>query len=85
MSQFPPPGFLDDPVNEQQGSSFDTVLLFHKDGVPWHDAKLPHRLHRCTAQTVGVHLFRKIERCACGASRADGRFWSGRNQTRKGR
>lgn len=42
------------------------------DGVPWYDAPVPRRLHRCFAQTIGnesdlIGVVRTIERCACGS------------------
>jgi hypothetical protein len=41
--------------------------ISHRDGIPWYKAPVPHRWHRCSAQTVG--LVDAIERCACGALR----------------
>lgn len=59
-------------------------LMFHKDDVPWHDAKVPCRLHRCRPKTTGFDAGLKVERCACGASRCNGGSWIGKNETRKG-
>ena len=57
--------------------------MHHLDGVPWTDAPMPRRLHRCRPQTVGyVNYFTKYERCACGAVRRDGRFWHYKNGRR---
>lgn len=44
----------------------------HLDGIPWHDAPVPSRWHRCQPQTMGyLNYFTLIERCACGALRRD--------------
>lgn len=53
------------------------------NGVPWHEAKLPFWVHRCKAQSWGMVQGHFVERCACGASRFDGRGWFGRNETRR--
>lgn len=53
--------------------------IFHRDQVPWHEAPLPRRWHRCTSWTRGVG----IARCACGAIRMGG-HWLERNSRRKG-
>jgi hypothetical protein len=50
-------------------------------GVLWADAPLPPRWHRCTTQTRGWIGLNWIERCACGATKLDGR-WIGKNETR---
>jgi hypothetical protein len=63
-----------------------TIEIYHLGGVPWHEAPIPGRLHRCIAQTGGWYHRRFIERCACGAIRIDRRrgTWSERN-SRRGR
>jgi hypothetical protein len=46
----------------------------HRDGVPWNEAPIPRRLHRCSVQTsgwTGPAGLTQILRCACGAI-ADG-------------
>lgn len=58
-----------------------------RGGVPWFDAPLPRRLHRCDPQTRGcADDGVVVERCACGATRLLGRRgpWIGKNETRKG-
>lgn len=56
----------------------------HVDGIPWHDAPVPPRLHRCKPQTKGwVNFFTQVDRCACGAIRMDGGRWMERNARRK--
>lgn len=59
----------------------------HRDGIDWFHAPIPRRLHRCTAWTVGwFNWFSKVERCACGAIRHDGRgHWAERNSRRRGK
>jgi hypothetical protein len=59
----------------------------HDGGVPWWEAKVPHRWHRCKPQTTGATSgLGLVQRCACGAIRfgADP-FWLQRNSTRKAR
>jgi hypothetical protein len=59
------------------------VAIYHRDGVDWIDAPLPRRFHRCVAQTVGWDFFEKVERCACGAMRVNGRGgWGFKNERR---
>lgn len=62
--------------------------ITHRDGVPWHDAPIPRRLHRCTPQTTALNLRggERIYRCACGAIALDEpRYWMERNSSRKER
>lgn len=45
-------------------------LIIHRDEVPWTEAPLPPRIHKCFAQTVGaLDNGNVINRCACGAFR----------------
>jgi hypothetical protein len=62
----------------------EDLELVHANGVPWWEAKVPHRWHRCRVQTSGVHRFVQVERCACGAIRLDGRVWLERNSRKPG-
>jgi hypothetical protein len=57
------------------------------DGTDWADAPLPYPWHKCTPQTRGWFGLSYTERCACGATRLDGRYghWMEKNQTRKAR
>jgi hypothetical protein len=43
----------------------DSPYLDSIDGIPWHDAPVPARLHACWPQTRGFGT----SRCACGAIR----------------
>ena len=56
-------------------------------GIAWQDAPLPYRWHRCRPQTRGWFGLNYTERCACGATRLDGRYgnWMEKNQTRRHR
>jgi hypothetical protein len=54
--------------------------ITHKDGVPWFEAKVPRRWHRCWAQTSS--RVDGVDRCACGAMRIDGSPWMERNSSR---
>lgn len=59
--------------------------LEHLGGVPWNEAPLPSRFHRCTPQTRGFFGSSGVQRCACGAIRlrpVD--RWSERNSRRRG-
>jgi len=51
------------------------------DGVPWHKAPIPRRLHHCWAQTTGWYdWFTQVDRCPCGGIwYADHRIWLQRN------
>lgn len=51
----------------------------HRDGVPWHKARKPWRLHRCRVQTCGFINLDHIDRCSCGAIRVNGGAWRDRN------
>jgi hypothetical protein len=63
-----------------------SVEVEHFHGIPWHDAPVPSRFHRCRVQTRGyIHYFTPVQRCACGAIRMDNhRRWLDRNSRRKG-
>lgn len=66
--------------------SFPTIE--HKDGIPWHEAPIPRRLHRCAVQTQGWIGFTMVQRCACGATmmrrfEGDHARWIDRNQRRR--
>lgn len=55
--------------------------IYHRHGVPWHNAPIPPRKHVCWAQTDGwINYFTQVQRCACGAIRGDGYMtWMERN------
>lgn len=54
-------------------------------GVPWNEAPLPPRMHKCWAQTTGWIGFEQVQRCACGALRNPrfGGGWLDKNSSRK--
>jgi hypothetical protein len=61
------------------------MLILCRQGVWWNEAPLPHRVHRCEAQTKGwTSGSTYVERCACGAIKSEGR-WTDKNWRRKGR
>jgi hypothetical protein len=63
-----------------------TAWLFepqHRDGLWWHEAPLPGRLHRCTPWTWAIDGSTVVRRCACGSISLNGRNWSERNSRRK--
>jgi hypothetical protein len=50
------------------------------DGVPWYEAPIPKRLHRCWPQTKGRYNYLTlVERCACGSIRRPDGPWIERN------
>ncbi len=58
--------------------------LIHREGIWYHEAPLPRRLHFCKAWTTGYENYLSIiERCACGAIRYDRSIWVNRNERRK--
>lgn len=54
----------------------------HKDGIPWDEAPIPRRWHRCKVQTEAWFGFRQYLKCACGAVRIDGGSWTIKNSRR---
>jgi hypothetical protein len=80
-----------DEINEQLKALGQLPLppdlsgLYNLGGVPWWEAPIPRRWHRCKPQTKGWSG-RMVFRCACGASAVDDtRHWFDRNQRRRGR
>lgn len=58
----------------------------HRDGIPWDEAPLPRRWHKCTAWSAEWFGFSQVVHCACGAAMENiVREWSGKNARRKGR
>jgi hypothetical protein len=54
--------------------------VVHRDDVPWYDAPIPPRFHRCSAQTQS--LIMGVQRCACGAIAQTFGPWMRRNDRR---
>lgn len=80
-----PDGFVLDPDCH---SYDDTPLVFHLDGIPWNEAPVPRRWHRCWIQTwgyAGVTFHPIVNRCPCGATRFPtiSEHWSDRNTRRR--
>jgi hypothetical protein len=44
-----------------------SVEIRHHNDIPWYDAPIPRRWHKCKPQTWGWIEFTYVERCACGA------------------
>jgi len=66
--------------------TFDAPRIEHLAGVPWFEAPIPRKRHRCRAQTRGLIGFEMVHRCACGAIQNHSRFpgsWLERNSSRK--
>lgn len=61
------------------------MCIEHLNGVPWHDAPLPKRQHRCKAQTRGFVNSQWVFRCACGSISIDRHYWFDRNSRKKGK
>ncbi len=57
----------------------------HRDNIPWYDAPIPRRWHKCAPWTSGVtRNLNTVDRCACGAIRLGaGRPWMERNSRRQ--
>lgn len=49
-----------------------------KDGIPWHEAPLPRRWHRCSVWSLNIFG----ARCACGACWFEA-HWCDRNARRR--
>lgn len=60
----------------------DSLEIEHKDNIPFWQAPVPRRWHKCSAQTRGWSGLNFVERCACGAIRFEG-CWIERNSRRK--
>lgn len=64
-------------------------IVHNLDGVWWHQAKKPRRLHVCSTQTkawTGAGSLHYVERCACGAIRFQNYGpWINRNERRQKR
>lgn len=62
-------------------SSVGGARICHLEGVPWFEAPVPRRFHRCWVQTRGWVGMGLVERCACGGLRQPswGRGWIERN------
>lgn len=58
-------------------------MIFHTNGIPWHEAPLPRRFHRCWIQTYGMVGGIIVSRCPCGAISYDLYDWMERNSRRK--
>lgn len=69
----------------------ETPYMEHFHGVPWHEAALPRRWHKCFPQTVGwvgYYGLTPVHRCACGATRTNPGFladtgWQSKNERRR--
>lgn len=63
------PDTADDPRTE----------IYHRDGIPWHEAPQPRLLHRHRIQTYGfLDYFTRFDRCSCGAIRQNKGRWQRR-------
>jgi hypothetical protein len=77
---------LDALAEEGRREAVERDPLRHFDGVPWWEAPIPRRVHRCRPQTRGTIGGDSVERCACGAIRQPGwSSWINRNERRQGR
>lgn len=83
-SQLREAGFVPGYINREG----QTTEIHNLDGVPWHEAPIPRRFHRCRPQTMGLIGFTWIARCACGALRYEDSPdspWLDRNARRRAR
>lgn len=68
-------------VSKDLRELIDRVIgITHVGGVPYYEAPLPPRLHRCRPWTVNARL--DVERCPCGSRRIDRGRWKLRNDRR---
>lgn len=61
------PYLSDDDPTRDLAAIWNRPYVEHLDGVPWHEAPIPRRWHRCRAQTTAWDRGRRVLRCACGA------------------
>jgi len=68
-------------ASSRLAQGMNSIEMTHRDDVPWWEAPIPRRLHRCSAQTTGWrNILDLVERCACGGIRFDGHGrWLDRN------
>lgn len=70
-----------------RGGNFikDEFGILHLNGVPWYDAPIPRRFHRCFVQTDSRNfLTNSVQRCACGGVRFGFHYlWMDKNSRRK--
>lgn len=59
--------------------------IWNLDGVGWWQRTNPPLWHRCRAHTIGIIDLRRVERCACGATRVGRSGWMFRNENRRRR
>lgn len=73
--------------NEQWDLVYEYGIEFieDRDGISWHNARRPWKVHRCQVQTNAYLGGRQIERCRCGAERIDGSRgkWKRKNMRRR--
>ena len=58
-------------LSESEPGIFKPVPVWNLDSVPWHNAPIPARRHRCRTQTYCLlddDVLERVDRCACGAS-----------------
>lgn len=60
------------------------IGMKHRNGVPWYQAPIPSRWHRCRPWTSALDDLTRVDRCACGATRLGGseHRWLERNERR---
>lgn len=53
--------------------NFSGLEVWHLDHIPWYEADLPKKHHKCIPQTIGwINYITRVERCACGNTKYDG-------------
>lgn len=77
------PDELNELMDETIASVDAVVAAASLDGIPWYEAEIPCRWHRCKTQTKGYAGSFTVYRCACGAIRLNGRGpWRDKNSRR---
>lgn len=63
---------------------YGNTEINHVHGIPWYEAPIPRRWHKCRPQTTGwVGYFTPVLRCACGAIKYDRDKWRNKNTRKK--
>lgn len=69
MAEIDPDRWIKEPSFQDEEFSLLGTTLSHLDGVPWFEAPIPSRMHRCWPQTIAWLGLDQIFRCPCGALR----------------
>lgn len=71
---------MEDDLIRIMGDNYHTES--HKDGIPWDEAPIPRRWHRCKVQTEEWFGLRQYPLCSCGGLKTP-YGWTMKNSRRK--